>query len=245
MRRPASLLVVAALALVGCGDDEATTGSPTDTADSTTSTAAPSSTTDPTTPDTLDDAELPGERIDMFPYAGDELIVVGVAADDTLNVRAAPGTDHAVVTELDPLDDGVVATGHNRSLGDEGIWSEVRVGGETGWASLRFLAFEGATDDVTTELGPLPTAGDMAALADVVAASFASTDPPSRVTIVDGPSSGDLEEVVVDVLGLGDDSVAGVRLHLFAERTADGVALRNLERTVLCGRGVTEDQACL
>ena len=50
---------------------------------------------------------------------------------------------------------------------------------------------------------------------------------------------GDLTEVTYDVIGLADDSIRGVRLHIFAEETSDGFTLRTVEMTLLCGRGVS------
>ena len=55
------------------------------------------------------------------------------------------------------------------------------------------------------------------------------------------PSVGDLGEVTYDVIGLGDDSVRGYRLHVFGEGlgAGGGFYLKSVEARVLCARGVT------
>src|SRR5699024_3649820 len=99
---------------------------------------------------------LAGEKLDIFPYAGARLAVVGIAADDTLNVRAAPGVDAPVRVDLPPLAMNATATGHNRSLGPAGLWSEITADGRTGWANTRFLLQPGKTDDITAAMFPRP-----------------------------------------------------------------------------------------
>src|SRR5690349_8782106 len=106
MRRASLLLagpaLVLALGLGACGSDDdppensagtTTTeadGSSTTEGDGTTTTDEGSSTTDETAT-TIDPADLPGEVVEIYPYEGAELWVVGVEADDTLNVRVGPG----------------------------------------------------------------------------------------------------------------------------------------------------------
>lgn len=240
-----ALVLGAALAACGNDDDVTTDVTPPET------TTAETTTTEPTEPT---DGELPGERIDIFPYEGAELAVVAVDADDTLNVRSGPGVGFDVVTELDPLATGVVATGHNRSLDDDGIWAEVAVDGVTGWASTAFLAHLGDTGDRTSELYPdpadRPRAETMLELGEAVAEDVAGSDldggPPLSITVVDGPSVGDLGEVTVDVTGFGDDALLGYRLAVFAEPDPGGESftVRTVESTPLCRRGVS-DGLCL
>ena len=250
-RTAAAALVIAVSALTGaCGDDDAT-----EAGDSTT-TQAPSSTTsttaDTTTSTSIDTSpgELPGTVIDLFPYEGASMAVVGVAADDVLNVRAGPGVDFDIVATLDPTSDGeATATGNNRQLDRGPIWAEVRVGDVTGWANTVFLLQSGTVDDATAELYPTiadrPSAETLVDLAGIVADAVASEDPASEITIVDGPSVGDLGEIAVDVIGLGDDSVGGYRLQIFAEEGPDTFTVRTIERTTFCSRGVGADGLCV
>jgi hypothetical protein len=243
----AVVAVVVAVLGAACGGDGTTSAGSGTGADGTTTTVA-TSTTSTTAPPA--DGALPGERIEIYPYEGAPLAVVGVAADDTLNVRSGPGVDFDVVFELEPLATGVAATGHNRGLGDEGIWSEITSEGRTGWANTSYLLQPGGVDDITTEIAPRPEdrprAETMRQLGETVAAMRASDDPRSSIVVVDGPQVGDLAEITVDVIGFGDDSVGGERLHIFAEpdEGGEGFVLRTVERTVLCSRAV-DDNVCV
>ncbi len=202
----------------------------------TTSTTAASSTTSTT-------AELAGEPWDGFARDGDVLSVFGVAHDDMLNVRAGPGTDTDIVATVAPTADDLVATGRARQL-PRSFWYEVEVDGATGWVSVAFVAFVGPTDDATAEFlaanGPA-SAETLVDLADFVGTALGSDDPPSTIVQTVAPTVGDLGEITVDVVGIGDDAGAGYRLHLFAEENANGETwdLRTIERTSFCTRGVS------
>jgi uncharacterized protein YgiM (DUF1202 family) len=245
------LIISLVLVLIAaCGDSNADT---TTTSRATTSTAAittasTTTTTAPTT--TTSEDNLPGEPIAFGPAAGDEVAVVGVAHDDVLNVRSVPGTDSEVVAELEPTATGLIATGRARSL-PESIWFEVDVEGVTGWVSSAFVGYLGLTDDATAEvietLGETPGAATMLDLGLIVAETMSSDEPPSRIVISVAPTVGDLGEVTYDVVGLGDDALGGVRLHVFGDPAESGedFVLSNVERTFICSRGVTDDGFCL
>jgi hypothetical protein len=157
-----------------------------------------------------------------------------------LNVRAGPGVDAEIVATLPPLASEVPATGAARQL-PRSIWLEVEADGTTGWANSSFFAYLGGTDDITSRLlagvDERPSAGTLERLAVDVGGLVASEDPPSRIVITDGPSVGDLGEVTVDVIGLGDDALRGLRLVVFATVDADTFTLRTVEATELCARG--------
>jgi len=248
-------VVVAGLAALGaCGDDgepeaATTTEAPTTTGDTTTSTPSVRTSTTGGSATT----ELPGEDSDIGPAEGEILGVVGVAHDDVLNVRDGPGTANDVIATLAPLADDVEATGRHRYLaGPPGsFWWEVSVDGSVGWANAAFLAWLGATDDATAgvvaRLGGRPTADTMEQLGRIVAESQASTDDPeSAITLTVAPTVGDLGEVTFDVVGLADDSVLGVRVHVFGDPSGGaGFVLDTVELTVLCGRGADDDGLCV
>ena len=80
-----------------------------------------------------------------------------------------------------------------------------------------------------------------------VAALVATKDPLSRVRISAPGTLGQIGDATVDVVGIGDDSIAGFRLHVFGNRlsTDGGYELRTVERTIICSRGVTSSGACL
>lgn len=200
--------------------------------------------------DPLGEEALPGEDFDLFPAAGSVLAVVGVPFDDVLNVRLGPGIDFDVIATLDPLSNEFVASGRARLLPNS-IWFEgTTVDGLIGWLSSRFTAAMGSTDDITSfvvqDLGEIPTAEDMEALGLLVAESQASTDPLSDIVLVVEPTVGDLGEVTYDVIGLGDDAVHGIRLHVFGAPTNGGFSLKSVESTALCVtiRGTAENGAC-
>lgn len=180
-----------------------------------------------------------------FPREGDVVGVIGVSFDDVLNVRSGPGTSFAIVTTLDPLG-SVVTTGRARLL-PRSIWWEVRVGDALGWVSSTFLAYIGGTDDATSEVvtgrGEIAKTELMVTLGQLVAEFYASDDPASDIVMSVGPTVGDLGEVTFDVVGLGDDAVRGLRLKVFGTPTegGEGFSLSTVERTLLCGRGVSGD----
>ena len=262
----AALLLVAA----ACGDSVETTTTTVDPG-ATTTTAPPPAEPPPTTttapPPTTTTTELPpttttttepppttttepppttttrpGEPIDFFPQAGDVLGVIGVQFDDVLNVRDVPAGE--IIATLDPLADDAVATGNARQLPNS-IWVELTVGASTGWASYAFLAFLDAVTDetafVVAELGGIPGAETMLDLGRLVAELYASEEPPSDIVVSSAPTVGDLGEVMYDVVGLGDDAVRGLRLHVFGapDESGEGFSLNSVEVTALCGRGVT------
>ena len=230
---------------------EATTPSPTTpaTTASTASTVPDSAATGAPSATGVPDASLPGEAFGIgYPAAGDVLAVVGVAHDDVLNVRSVPGASQSIVARLAPLADDVVATGRLRLLPDEqGIWTEVSHGGVTGWVNGIYLAYLGSVDDGTNRAveangGPIAEAPTMDALGAAVAALFDDPAPVEGTTTVQTAAAtvGDLGEVTFDVVGMPDDAQLGVRLHVFGTPLpTGGFALKSVEVTGLCRRGVT------
>lgn len=233
--RPAIRALVLAVALAlgaagACAGDPDPTGSP-----SASESPSPTASASPT--------GLPGEPVDLGPREGDVVAVVGVEHDRVLDVHAVPGPVTDVVATLAPLADDVVSLGEARLLSDS-IWYRVSAAGTTGWVDSSFVQYLGEVDDVTSgviaQLGSTPRADTMPGLGLLVAEQFASTDPPSRITMTAPASTGDLGEVTYDVIGLGDDSVGGFRLHVFGSPDGSGFTLKSVERTVMCLRGVTD-----
>ncbi len=237
-----AVVAVSAVLTMSCGQDDQGDSPPRSP------TASPDQLPTNTPPEQPPARTLPGEPIDIGPGAGQVLGVVGVPSGDVLNVRAAPGADQRIVAKLDPLADDVVATGAARQLA-QSIWHEVTAEGVTGWANRAFLAWLGGTDDVTAQiidtLGERPSAETMLDLGRIVAEARASDQPPSRITVTVAPTAGDLGEITYDVVGMGDDSVFGERLHVFGRQLGQGFSLASVERTHLCARGVTDDGLCV
>ncbi|HEV7862446.1 MAG TPA: hypothetical protein VGR20_07085 [Acidimicrobiia bacterium] len=233
-----SLVLALALLIGACGND----GEGTDAVNATKPTGTTGSS---------NGAALPGERVETFPYQGAPLAVVGVAADDTLNVRSGPGPQFDVVFELGPMAMNATATGHNRSVGEAGVWSEIAVDARTGWAKTAFLLQPGEVRDITAALFPTPadrpTAKTMLELGQTVARLRARGDREPDIVVVEHPTVGDLGEITVDVIGLGDDSVGGERLKVFAEPGPgrERFTVRTVEATTFCSRGVTKERLCV
>ena len=267
MRRATPVLIVLlALTAAACGNDagEATT---TSTPTSTTTSLSPTTTAAPTTSTTADPATttttvevttttappsptttaLAGNPIDFGPAEGDVLMVIGVRHDDVLNLRAGPGANQPIEDEIPPTFDDLVAEGNTREL-PSSFWLEVDYDGTVGWVHMSYIAYQGDTYDDTSQIisdmGERPTESSMTALGKLIAEQYVSEEPESDVVQVTPVTTGDLAEVTYDVVGLGDDAVRGVRLHVFAEEDGAGFSLRTLEVTLLCGRGV-DDGACV
>lgn len=254
------LLMVLSVFAVACGESVEPVTSPETTAPTgTTTTAVPTTaptTTPPASTTTTEagtpDTTLPGEPFDIVPAQGAELIVVGVEHDDVLNLRKLPGATQPVVSELAPTADGLIATGRGRRVGTT-IWWELTVAGKTGWASVRYLAYQGDTSDETAAvidmLGSPPETETMVDLGTLVAETLAGENEEGsiRITLTVAPTVGDLGEITYDVLGLPDDSVGGFRVHVFGTPSAsgEGFILKSAEVTIFCSRGAGSDGLCV
>lgn len=201
------------------------------------------------TPTTSDVDDFPGEPFDLWvpvPEEGPVVGVVGVRYNSALNVRSAPGTTFEIVSTLEPAQIGITGAGEGWLAPSGSIWWKIDADGVVGWADQGFLSrladVRDVTSTVVSDLGETPVAETMLDLGLIVANTFASKDVGSKVVVVVAPSVSDLGEVTYDVLGLGDDSVAGFRLHVFGQPTAggEGFALKAVEATTLCQRGVSD-----
>lgn len=243
-------------------------------------TNAPTTSTSTSTSETVVTHALPGEPSEFGPIRGAALVVVGVAHDDVLNVRDVPSGD--IVATLGLLNpyvgllevreapsgevlatpeswaDAIVATGRTRTLPTT-TWYELQAGGLTGWSSAAYLARLGTTTDLTAHiiemLSGRPQVDTLLDLGITVAETLATDEPASRVVVSVAPIVFEaIGEITIDVLNVGDDSVFGFRLDIFAHAGDDWMSenpgpftLRSVESTVLCyaDRGVTEDGFCL
>lgn len=230
--------VTSIMATVTSSTTTSTTMSPT-----TTLSVPPTTTTTTTRPAGVP-YDGPGPRV------GDHVGVVGVAFDDSLNVRTGPGVGYEIVATLPPMETDIGVTGGTR-LFPSSLWYEIEADGLVGWVNASYIAILGATDDATSEVvaihGSIPSAETMLALGAIVASHFVGEDSGSRVVVTVAPSVGSLGEITYDVVGLADDSISGFRLHVFGQQD-HGVgpfSLHSVERTSLCWRGVTDDGLCV
>ncbi len=195
-----------------------------------------------------------GSALDFFPPIGTVFSVVGVRWDDDLNFRSAPGTSNPVLDNVRSVDDEHTITGLGQAWQfDDSIWWKVNVDGTEAWASQRFLAAPGFSDDISDEVAAdlvVLKAADMEDLANKVAATRHEGDPEPRVVIVAEPIGIDATQAVItiDVLDFADDALKGERLRITANlalvdedpSNVAFVVLNTVQRTILCGRGVTE-----
>ena len=249
--------LLACLALAGCtdepaprsGDDASASPSPTVAEETPVESPAESpveSPGDATEPDESPESEPTGAAPAPggAPELGD-LAVVGVQRGDVLNVRSGPGVGNPVVAELAPTASGFTATGRTRDVGGGARWSEVETSEVSGWVNSRYLALVGQTEDVTAMFDDPVRARTPARLAGAMVDRLYPDPPRPVVVVVEGPRRGDLTELLVDVIGIGDDTARGWRWLVFAETAGDGYRLRTVEETVLCSRDVTDEGLCL
>lgn len=256
-RSALAVVAVSMLVLGACGEDAATSTTTTTViqtsslATTTTSMATTTSTTSATTTTatgttTTRASELPGEPIDFGPAAGDTLAVVGVAHDDVLNLRAAPGADQEILDGIPPTYDALTAVGQTRELPGS-FWIAVDYEGTEGWVNLTFIGYLGDTTDithaVTEQLGGTSGAETMLELGLIVAEGIAG-DSSADIVMSVAPTEGDLGEVTFDVTGFEDDSVHGSRLHVFGQPIDEAFLLASVEETVICARGA-DDGNCV
>ncbi|NNF55573.1 MAG: SH3 domain-containing protein [Acidimicrobiales bacterium] len=240
-------IALAATACAGSGTDvvtqDPTTITTTDTTTSpqpTVATTAPTTTSEATPPTPPD--SLPGDLIEFGPAQGDQLDVVGVAFDDVLNVRVAPGTDFEIIGTLDPDASGVTATGHNRLLSNS-FWVEVEFDDQLGWVNEAFVGYLGVSQELSTD----QEADGMYALGELLASTYVTQDPPSSVTLVRNAADEDefRTTLIYDVIGIGDDSVKGFRLTIVAESDLGGTGAVSFTEQTICSRGLAPDLRCV
>lgn len=190
------------------------------------------------------DEDLPGEVLDGYPEAGTRLLIVGVNAQEILNLRLGPGVDFDSIARLPP-DTPLTATGRNRDLGGSaGIWFQVRAGDDVGWVIARYVAEPGAVRDVTDRFDPPPAAQTRGDMIGAVVQEWDQTGTATSIVVFGPMILDDALQARVDVLVPGDDSVLGARLFLVADSEDDTFTLTRVTATQLCARGVSGTGDC-
>lgn len=64
--------------------------------------------------------------------------VTGVAANDVLNIRAAPDASAEIIGTLSPNARDIEVVGYDET----GQWARINTGERSGWAALRYLAYQ-------------------------------------------------------------------------------------------------------
>jgi len=249
------LLPALAVFLLGCGTPDSTGADSSSTTVTTlvvttSSTTATTTTTIPPTTSTTSaeittttaSSGLPGDPIVFGPSAGDVVAVVGVAHDDVLNLRAAPGANQEIVDRIPPHFSDLLALGRTRQL-SASMWIAVDYEGAEGWVNLRYTGYLGKTTDTTAQFVDGLSASSMVELGMTVAE--ASGFDRLNVVVSSAPTQSDPGEITLDLLGLEDDSVRGARLRVTGRQTGAGFTLDTVETTPICGRGVDGDGVCI
>ncbi|WP_150460484.1 hypothetical protein [Nesterenkonia ebinurensis] len=193
-----------------------------------------------------------------FSHEGEEVGVAGLSfADEPFQVRAAPTSEAEVVGELGPLSAAYLG-GRERehpALADGGIWREVELADGYGWVETQGdggdLFYFGETQDITEEyIDEVPPAEDPQLIAEGVAERSLGEDGEMidehgepmgpDYTLISTPEDHGEEFYRIDVLGLMDDAMAGYRLFVTVEEAEGGYELIQVERTLICSRGITD-----
>ena len=202
----------------------------------------------------------PSGPLEIGPPAGQQLDVVGIDRDEVLSFRLAPDPTAPIVATSPPETPSqlsppptVVASGTGQFFGDQ-LWLQVTVDGVSGWGDSAFLGILGSSENVFLELQAdmaslqAPTIEELAAA--VAATRAGGVEPVVAINdffAVDATSS----EAWIDVIGIGDDVVAGERIRLLLDNIEDATPevvayeITDAISTAICGRGITAADACL
>lgn len=214
--------------------------------------------------DRLDEITEDGEPFDAHTGVsaeeaeGQEAGVAGLGDEDVpLEVRGAPSSEAEVVAELGQLD-AVLLAGRGWLPPDgaeaEGSWTEIQLADGYGWVQGN-LYFFGVTEDITEAyIDDVPPAEDEHQIARSVAERATEgedlTDGEGQPLgpdweMISSPQDYGEEFYRLDVLGMLDDSVAGERLFVHVDQVSDGFQLAQVERTLICYRGVSDGGRCV
>jgi hypothetical protein len=162
--------------------------------------------------------------------------VIGVESEPSPGLLSFPGQSGEPVFEVSPLEDDLEALGRAWEI-DGVAWEWLLVQGHEGYLPRSWLGFIGEPEDVTSQFAAL-TSDSVARLGEEIASEIEAT----KTVLVAQASP---LEVVYDVVGLGDDSIAGYRIRVSArEEDTGGFAPESVERSPLCTRGLTATGVC-
>lgn len=138
------------------------------------------------------------------------------------------------------------------------MWLFIDADGEQGWIAPDLIGFLGPVDDriswfvsfyagyrdelTIEELGETLATAHAASVQELSGNTLVPETRQVKVGVVDS-----VAEVTFDVIGSNDNASLGVRLHVSADASADQTSftLRNVERTTICGRGLSASEDCL
>lgn len=193
-------------------------------------------------------------------FYSEEGAEVGVAgldpAADPLPVYAEPTRSSQVVGELESTD-AVQLGGRERQHRDGdvlGLWTEIQLADGYGWLPSSpepgGIYWFGGTEEITEEFRDVASHEDPLELVEAVGAARVERAGggehgmgPARVLISEPEDFGE-EFYRVDITGMPDDSVSGERLFVTLEDAGSSYELREVRRTMICYRGVTDSGLC-
>lgn len=191
---------------------------------------------------------IPGEVVEIEPQEVDaQVVLIGVSAGQQVAVHALPGLDQPLAgevppgTPIEPLD--------NAFETDDGlIWWQVRAGDIQGWIQPN-VAYQGPAEDITERVREL-TAGEpyptSLVAATKIASLVANQEGADEIVVVTREETATRGATsTTDLLGLQDDSQAGIRLIITTKDEGDGWEPVSVFAFALCNRGVGTDGLCL
>ncbi|NDK32642.1 hypothetical protein [Nesterenkonia haasae] len=212
------------------------------------------------------DGTIHGEETQtVYSDEGAEVGAAGFAPEDgPLVVHAEPTRGSATVGELGPLD-AVELAGrerHHPEDDEQGSWTEIVLADGYGWMESgqighgAGLYFFGETQDITEDyLDEVPPTEQSEAIVESVAERVIGPDEQMMDAegepagpdwaLISSPEDTGEEFYRADVTGYLDDSLAGERLFITVEGVDGDYQLVQVERTLICQRGVGDDGLCL
>lgn len=188
---------------------------------------------------------IAGRVVDGFaPGVDDRVAIIGVSATQTLSMRALPGVEQPVVTEVPSTARDLFGFGEAFETPDGRLWWLVRYGNAQGWIEPG-AAYLGAPNDVSVRVaGTLATTTypTMEALVQDVGSQYGS----DYIVVGTTPISANGETITtIDVLSNGDDALAGDRIVIIANANSDEFRLTEAREIPLCARGIDDAGICV
>jgi uncharacterized membrane protein len=163
--------------------------------------------------------------------------VTGVAANDVLNIRAAPDANASIIGHLAPDARAVEVVAHDAT----GRWAQVNAGEQSGWVALRYLAYRvdvWGEDTLPPSLHCLGTEPFWSLRMQGDALVLSTPDAPERVMQADGVlSSGVFRDPRRAVSAV--DSAGGLTAVIVPMACSDGMSDRayGLDATLILDGG--------
>lgn len=192
-----------------------------------------------------------GQPIEAFaPESTDRVAVIGLAESTGLSMYALPGEDNPLLGEIPASAEGIFGLGEAYETEDGAVWWLVRWDSLQGWVQPG-LAYFGATTDITDEITGSAdlVASSIDQLAIMAAGQYASTMAQAQTVFVASAEVSDdfAGTAIIDIVGIGNDSLAGYRLRVSGDGAVTNgteFTLTSVQRVALCSRGASADGAC-